>query len=280
MSYTPIDPIPTALRSQPQDVFDAAMAGFMNQLPTTITQMNGANLEANTSAAAAAASAVAADLSADDAVDAAAAAAASSNAVKWVSGTNYADGFVVWAPSDHLPYRKVGAGVSVVDPKLDPTGWAIQVFVPATPQYLHVRDEKSNGTDGGSSTGPAYNDRNLNTVVNNTITGASLASNQITLPAGTYKISAKAPCSGPSPRHRLHVYNVTNSVDLLFGESRSTVSGVNDFAICNGFFALASTKVIKLRHFITTSTATTGLGISVNGDGVEVYSSAIIEKVA
>jgi hypothetical protein len=58
-------------------------------------------------------------------------------------------------------------------------------------QLLHVRDEKTLA-DGGTSTS-SYTKRDLNTVVTNEIAGASLSSNQITLPSGTYYINASAP---------------------------------------------------------------------------------------
>ena len=49
-------------------------------------------------------------------------------------------------------------------------------------QLLHVRDEKANGTAGGTNIA-GVNIRDLNTIKTNEITGASVSSNQITLPA-------------------------------------------------------------------------------------------------
>ena len=54
--------------------------------------------------------------------------------------------------------------------------------------FLHVRDEKAANTPGGTFTASAWQKRDLNTVKTNQISGASLASNQITLPAGTYHV--------------------------------------------------------------------------------------------
>lgn len=53
-----------------------------------------------------------------------------------------------------------------------------------------VQDQKSSGTAGGNATTNAWTTAVLNTSITNTITGASLASNKITLPAGTYLIDA------------------------------------------------------------------------------------------
>ena len=64
---------------------------------------------------------------------------------------------------------------------------------------LHVRDEKSNGTAGGGFTSGSFQTRTLNTVMTNEISGASLASNQITLPSGTLALSSANPT--PPSRH-------------------------------------------------------------------------------
>ena len=53
-------------------------------------------------------------------------------------------------------------------------------------KLLHMRDEKANGTQGGTFTSGSWYTRDLNTVVTNEINGASLSSNQFTLPAGDY----------------------------------------------------------------------------------------------
>lgn len=57
---------------------------------------------------------------AGEAQAAATAAAAAAGASKWVAGTNYAEGVCTWSPTDGLTYRHLVAGVSNIDPKLDP----------------------------------------------------------------------------------------------------------------------------------------------------------------
>ena len=58
---------------------------------------------------------------------------------------------------------------------------------------IHVRDEKSANTAGGTFTGAAWRTRDLNTVPTNQISGASVSSNRITLPAGDYFAMGWAP---------------------------------------------------------------------------------------
>ncbi len=58
---------------------------------------------------------------------------------------------------------------------------------------FHVRDEKASGSHGGTSVAGSFQTRVLNTSLTNEISGASLSSNQITLPSGTYYINARMP---------------------------------------------------------------------------------------
>ncbi|MGV7210506.1 hypothetical protein ACLB1G_21945 [Oxalobacteraceae bacterium A2-2] len=134
--FSPISQIVTALRSMSQEVFDAAIDQFMRQVPTTIDQMNTLGYQtdqnriaAGDSATLAATKATAAAASAADATSAAAAATVAANVTKWVSGTNYADGTVVWSPITGYPYRRIGAGSGTTDPSLDTAHYVLQLFV-------------------------------------------------------------------------------------------------------------------------------------------------------
>jgi hypothetical protein len=146
-------------------------------------------------------------------------------------------------------------------------------------QILYVRDEKSTGTQGGASSA-GNNTRVLNTQVTNTISGASLASNQITLPAGTYQVHFSAPCLG-GQNNRAKLYNVTDSSNALIGESAfSNAANVNSASSTGkGIITISGTKVFELRHYILTATATFGLG-GAAGDGLtEIYASVFVQKI-
>lgn len=58
---------------------------------------------------------------------------------------------------------------------------------------LNMNSFLHKGTHGGTFTAGAWRTRDLNTVLTNTISGASLSNNQITLPAGKYYVEASAP---------------------------------------------------------------------------------------
>lgn len=145
---------------------------------------------------------------------------------------------------------------------------------------LHVRDEKATNTHaGGSSAG--VNTRTLNTVVKNTITGASLSSNQITLPAGTYKVLFSAPCvAGGS--NKAYLYNITDTSNLFIGsnEYAHNASIASSKSIGGGVFTLTSAKVIELRHYIVTALSIYGLGAGIPAGMNEVYAEVFIEKLA
>ncbi|MDP3615595.1 MAG: hypothetical protein Q8R98_27460 [Rubrivivax sp.] len=144
-------------------------------------------------------------------------------------------------------------------------------------QMIHVRDEKSSGSVGGaSSTGNQV--RELNTVVVNTIVGASLGSNQISLPAGNYRVlQGSAPCVSGG---RLRLKLVTGSTVLALGIPEYTVAAGTTMTVAHvgGRFSLASISSVALNHHIETSRASDGLGLAITDGEVEVFASLVIVK--
>jgi len=168
------------------------------------------------------------------------------------------------------------------------TGWSdfataasVAALIAASQQVLHVRDQRVSGTHGGTATAGSYLTRVLNTVLTNTISGASLASNQITLPAGTYEIDASVPgfiCGG----FKAKLYNVTDGADLIIGNfgSASVPYQTGDFCTVRGRFTLAATKALDLRMRCNVTRATDGLGVALSYGDVEVYADAFIRKIS
>ncbi len=148
-------------------------------------------------------------------------------------------------------------------------------------EMLHITDEKSSGTAGGSTSATTWHTRALNTVVTNTITGASLSSNQITLDAGTYRIFAQAEMH-ESGANRLRLRNITDSTTVASGvNSHSGSSGAslpNPSAIMGARFTIASTKTFELQHYASLAKATIGLGVAASTGEVEVYAEITIFK--
>lgn len=143
---------------------------------------------------------------------------------------------------------------------------------------LHVQDQKSSGTDGGSFTQGDWRTRTLNTVVTNEISGASLGSNQITLPAGTFDIEARAIALGTGSSIQARIFNVSDASEIVVGLTDRTGSGavVTDIqSYVSGRFTLATSKVITLQHRISVTQNTTGFGLGA-GFGTEVFADVKI----
>lgn len=146
---------------------------------------------------------------------------------------------------------------------------------------LHAQDQKAANTSGGDFNSGAWRTRVLNTVVTNTIAGASLASNQITLPAGTYEIDALAPAFQVS-RHKAALYDTTGAAYLLYGTSEATASVGTDastLSYVRGRFTIAVQSVLELRHQCEITKATYGLGVESNFGVIEIYAEVVIRKV-
>jgi hypothetical protein len=144
---------------------------------------------------------------------------------------------------------------------------------------FHVRDEKANGTNSGAPSA-SYTARILNTVLTNEISGASLASDQITLPAGTFYISALAPFRSVNIG-KLKLRNTSDSSDTIIGTNGFSGNATN--ATCHTFlhgrFTIGSSKVFELQ-FQATNLSLTGLGTAASFGDVEVYTDVQIWKVA
>jgi len=166
--------------------------------------------------------------------------------------------------------------------KLDLTdNYAFTGTISGTPydaSHFHIRQESSSGTQGGNATSGSWEVRVLNTIVTNQI-GGSLSTNQFTIPAGTYQIYASAPAQDVLA-HRIKLYNVTDTSDVLFG-TNCYVDGGNDgnTSFISGRFTIASSKAFEIRHRVNRTNNTFGYGIA-NGFAVEIYTDVQLWKVA
>lgn len=153
--------------------------------------------------------------------------------------------------------------------------------------YILIQDRKTANTDGGTFTSGADRTRDLNTIADDTTGAVSIGSNQITLPAGTYRATIEVPGFYIN-RHRAHLYNITDSaiqqtvggLDMLGSSefsSNAITNGVTNKSIIKGRFTIAGTKVFEVRHRCETTMATFGFGVADNF-GVEVYTTVELIK--
>lgn len=104
---TPLPSVPS--RQDPTNFNDRADA-FLGALPTFQSEANALSTEVNTRA--------------DNVQAANNAVLAATNITKWVSGTTYAQGVVVWSPINGLGYRRITAsGSGTTDPSSDTTNY-------------------------------------------------------------------------------------------------------------------------------------------------------------
>jgi hypothetical protein len=132
-------------------------------------------------------------------------------------------------------------------------------------------------TNGGGSTSGSFLKRTLNTTVVNNITGCSIASSVVTLPAGTFYAYGLCP-SYTVQRTKARIYNATDAATLLDGVSN--ISGDGIFTTVEGTFTLAASKTIELQHRVGTTVTTNGLGVASNFGVNEVYSILRIVRIA
>ena len=99
--------------------------------------------------------------------------------------------------------------------------------------FMHVQDQKAYNVDGGSSVADTWTSRDLNTVILNQIPGASLVSNGIQLPAGTYYIE------GASQFVKSGTSYSTSFVGISVG---SIIDAINVNRTAPRFFANCSTS--------------------------------------
>lgn len=144
------------------------------------------------------------------------------------------------------------------------------------PDYIQLRDEKSSGTDGGGSTSGSWQTRVLNTEVSDLSSLCSLSSNQFTLTAGTYYISASAPFyRGDASQIRL--YNATDASAILVGTNTGSVNSAVNATVrsqVNGVFTIGASKALEIQYRVGTSKTNDGLGQATSW-GTEVY--AVVE---
>ena len=149
---------------------------------------------------------------------------------------------------------------------------------------LHVREEQPSGTNGGVLFPNTWNIRILNTTKLNTISGASLATNRITLPAGTYEIDVTSPAWSLSG-FRARLYSVTDSTVALEGPNGYSYQSNTGSAVIKGRITIAAAKIFELQLHTQANLGDSRMGGAALGNAgytttPEVYSEVILRKVA
>lgn len=127
--------------------------------------------------------------------------------------------------------------------------------------YVCVRDKKTQGTHGGTFTAGAWRTRDINDEQADAELICTIASNQITLLAGTYRCLVSAPAYD-CYNHQIRVQNITDTATLLMGTSEYARSGnyVCNRSFAAGEFTLDDTKVIEIQHQCYQTQTSNGFG--------------------
>ena len=129
--------------------------------------------------------------------------------------------------------------------------------------YAIIADVKSGGNAGGTFTSGAWRTRDLNTEIADDDGIVSISSNQFTLQAGSYRISASA-CAHRAGRHQLALYNVTDTSFVQKGINSYAAGGdVVTNAILLSKFTITGAKVFEIQHRTQSTDNDEGLGINI-----------------
>lgn len=143
--------------------------------------------------------------------------------------------------------------------------------------WAHLQDRKSSGTQGGAVSNNST--REINTVLSNTIAGATLASNQVTLATpGTYEWSVETSIIPNAGEHRISLYNVTDSTEALSGVNGSLSSGTP--GLLRGRVTITASKTFELREAVRGNSGSFNAGNPVTNGQSEVYLNCMIRRIA
>lgn len=147
--------------------------------------------------------------------------------------------------------------------------------------YARIVDAKSDTTDGGTFTSGAWRTRVLNTENTDVGTIVAVASDQITLDAGTYRIRASAPAQQVGS-HQCRWYDITNAAAVAYGTTEQAPSGtavVTRSWVETEFIVADDDTVFELQHRCQTTKSGSGFGLNGAMGVGEIYSVVEIWKL-
>ncbi len=164
------------------------------------------------------------------------------------------------------------------------------IITPAT-QTCYVKDVKTSGTDGGSSTSDAITVRVLNTLENDCdfvslsggSTGTGGTANIFSLTPGKYELDINTPIRY-ADRRGVFLYNYDTSTYVGFGQSDFNGNSMNSPMRLLKTIDISETTRYQVINYTQSGVATDGLGINStasanNPQTVEIYSIVKIKKL-
>lgn len=152
--------------------------------------------------------------------------------------------------------------------------------VGGTHQVFHAQEIIAETFFGGTATSGAYDTRALSTVVTNQIPGATLISNQISLPIGEYELWEADSTGYVVDRHRSQLDAISGDSITLQGRMITSNFENNSSVVGPYAFTLTQTTVFELKQRVETSRGTDGRGLSIpSGWGPQAVANVYIVKI-
>lgn len=147
-----------------------------------------------------------------------------------------------------------------------------------------LEDQRANGTNGGPMTAGVWTTLPLNTEVVDTAGICTLASNQFTLPAGTYRIRSSS-CGNNSNGHQIRLRNISDSATALVGTQawNNNTNAIQGYAATqstiDGQITIAGAKTFELQ-LIVANTSSNGRnpGSVISTGELSVFTRIVIER--
>ena len=137
-----------------------------------------------------------------------------------------------------------------------------------------IVDQKSTGTNGGSSQAKTWITRTLNTIIGNP-SFVTLTNNQFTLLPGKYNINAQIPAYRVR-NHLARLYNVTENKVEQYGSSAFTQSASDNFSTINAEISIDVATTYEIHHKTKLKRRSDGLGVATGYGDTEIYSKVEI----
>lgn len=153
-------------------------------------------------------------------------------------------------------------------------------FLAAIPvqKTAYIKEVVVGGGSAGTFTSGTWQTRNLTTTSGDTEI-VNLNSNQFTLQAGKYEITASAPALDVNA-HQVRLQNITDASTVELGTTEYATNGGSDASrsFVETSIKITSAKTFELQHQCANTQATNGFG-NIGGFGDDVYATIKITKI-
>ena len=180
-----------------------------------------------------------------------------------------------------IPIANIPTGTTVgTVPVLDANGKVAYANLNYFP-VVKLSNTQSSGTNGGTATSGSWLTLPVNTKDRDASAICTLNTNQITLPAGTYRVKATQQFYDVGSC-QIRLYNSTDSTIVSTGSTgfaQQTTTASGGVSQIDDIITIAAGKTLVFQYQVTTTEATNGLGLAASF-GSEVFGIFVFEKIS